>query len=180
MSEIALKALQPIQVNMFLLDGKAAQCNVCMGVLFYCERPRKITCAVVCHLKLLGGRKHWTAAFVVFTDKNWHLCPVWEHYCLVQAPNDRTHLTWRATWSTVASHKTWHNQTASDTGAISLACSRLLISDFTIGRREGSENVTSKVNLCSFGLYRDYSNSLTSSNVGEPCRSWICKNHIQV
>ena len=55
--------------------------------------------------------------------------------------------------------------------AISLACSRLLIRDFTIGRREGSENVASKMNLCSFGLYRDYSNSLTSSNVGEPSLS---------
>ena len=45
------------------------------------------------------------------------------------------------------------------------------ITDFTIGRREGSENVASKMNLRSFGLYRDYFNSLTSSNVGEPSRS---------
>ena len=70
LSDIALKALQTIQVNMFLFNGTAAQCTPIMGILFYCERPRKITCAVVCHLKLLGGRKHWTATFVVFTDKN--------------------------------------------------------------------------------------------------------------
>ena len=52
--------------------------------------------------------------------------------------------------------------------------------DFTIGPHEGSENVASKMNLLSFGLYGDYSNSLTSSNAGEPSRSWISKNHIQV
>ena len=52
--------------------------------------------------------------------------------------------------------------------------------DFTIGPHEGSENVASKMNLLSFGLYRDYSNSLTSSNAGEPFRRWISKNHIQV
>ena len=40
--------------------------------------------------------------------------------------------------------------------------------DFTIGRREGSENVASKMNLRSFGLYRDYFNSLTSSNEANP------------
>ena len=32
--------------------------------------------------------------------------------------------------------------------------------DFTIGRRDGSEIVASKMNLRSFGLYQDYSNSL--------------------
>ena len=43
--------------------------------------------------------------------------------------------------------------------------------DFTIGRRDGCENVASKMKLRSCGLYRDYSNSLTLSNVGEPSRS---------
>ena len=33
---------------------------------------------------------------------------------------------------------------------------------------DGSENVAEKVNLRSFNLHRDYSKSLTSSNVGEP------------
>ena len=49
-----------------------------------------------------------------------------------------------------------------------------------IGRRDGSENVASKMNLRSFGPHRDYSNSLTLSNVGKPSRSWISKNCIQV
>ena len=35
-----------------------------------------------------------------------------------------------------------------------------LFLDFTIGRRDGSEIVASKMNLRSFGLYQDYSNSL--------------------
>ena len=43
--------------------------------------------------------------------------------------------------------------------------------DFTIGRRDGCENVASKMKLRSCRLYRDYSNSLTLSNVGEPSRS---------
>ena len=43
--------------------------------------------------------------------------------------------------------------------------------DFTIGRRDGSENIASKMKLRSFGLYHDYSNSLALSNVGEPSRS---------
>ena len=55
-----------------------------------------------------------------------------------------------------------------------------VIRDLTIGRRHGSENVASKMNMRSFRLYRDYSNSLTLSNVGEPSRSWISKTHIQV
>ena len=46
-----------------------------------------------------------------------------------------------------------------------------VIRDFTIGRRDGSENVASKMNLRSFGLYRDYSSSLTLSNASERCRS---------
>ena len=33
--------------------------------------------------------------------------------------------------------------------------------NFTIGRREGSENVASKTNLRSIGLYLDFSSSLT-------------------
>ena len=33
---------------------------------------------------------------------------------------------------------------------------------------DGSENVAEKVNSLSFNLYRDYSKSLTLSNVGEP------------
>ena len=33
---------------------------------------------------------------------------------------------------------------------------------------DGSENVAEKVNARSFNLYRDYSKSLTLSNVGEP------------
>ena len=33
---------------------------------------------------------------------------------------------------------------------------------------DGSENVAGKVNSRSFNLYRDYSKSLTLSNVGEP------------
>ena len=40
-----------------------------------------------------------------------------------------------------------------------------VIRDLTIGRRDGSENVASKMNLRSFGLYRDFSNSLTLWNV---------------
>ena len=39
-----------------------------------------------------------------------------------------------------------------------------VIRDLTIGRRDGSENIASKMNFRSFGLYRDYSNSLTLSN----------------
>ena len=35
-----------------------------------------------------------------------------------------------------------------------------LFLDFTIGRRNGSEIVASKMNLRSFGLYQDYANSL--------------------
>ena len=35
-----------------------------------------------------------------------------------------------------------------------------LFLDFTIGRRDGSEIVAAKMNLRSFGLYQDYSNSL--------------------
>ena len=52
--------------------------------------------------------------------------------------------------------------------------------NLSIGRRDGSENVASKMNLRSFGPHRDYSISLTSSNVGKPSRSWISKNCIQV
>ena len=33
---------------------------------------------------------------------------------------------------------------------------------------DGRENVAEKVNSCSFNLHRDYSKSLTFSNVGEP------------
>ena len=33
---------------------------------------------------------------------------------------------------------------------------------------DGSENIPEKVNPCSFNLHRDYSKSLTLSNVGEP------------
>ena len=55
-----------------------------------------------------------------------------------------------------------------------------VIRNFTIGQRDGSENVASKTNLRSIGLYRDYSSSLTLSNVGERCRSWIFKKNIQV
>ena len=33
---------------------------------------------------------------------------------------------------------------------------------------DGRENVAEKVNSCSFNLRRDYSKSLTLSNVGEP------------
>ena len=36
------------------------------------------------------------------------------------------------------------------------------------GEGDGSENVAEKVNARSFNLHRDYSNSLTLSNVGEP------------
>ena len=46
-----------------------------------------------------------------------------------------------------------------------------VIRNFTIGRRDGGENVASKTNLRTFGLYRDYSSSLTLSNVSERCRS---------
>ena len=46
-----------------------------------------------------------------------------------------------------------------------------IIMDFTTRRRDGSDNVASKLNLRSFGLHRNYSNSLTWSNVGEPSRS---------
>ena len=43
--------------------------------------------------------------------------------------------------------------------------------DVTIRRREGSENVASKMNLRSFNLYRDYSNSRSLSSVCESSRS---------
>ena len=33
---------------------------------------------------------------------------------------------------------------------------------------DGRDNVAEKVNSCSFNLHRDYSKSVTSSNVGEP------------
>ena len=42
------------------------------------------------------------------------------------------------------------------------------------------ENVAWKVNLRSFNLYRDYSNSFTLSNASELFVSRIPKNHIQV
>ena len=42
--------------------------------------------------------------------------------------------------------------------------------DFKIRRRDGDENVAEKVNLRSFSLYRNYSYTLTLSNVGE--HSW--------
>ena len=45
---------------------------------------------------------------------------------------------------------------------------------------DGHENVTQKVNLRSFNLYRDYSNSFTLSNASELFVSRIPKNHIQV
>ena len=44
----------------------------------------------------------------------------------------------------------------------------------------GRENVAEKANSRSFNLHRSYSKSLTLSNVGEPSKSWIPKNHIQV
>ena len=44
----------------------------------------------------------------------------------------------------------------------------------------GHENVASKVNLRSFDLYRDHSNSFTLSNASELFLSRIPKNHIQV
>ena len=43
--------------------------------------------------------------------------------------------------------------------------------DFTIRGRDASEDVASQMNLRSFGLFRDYSNSRTLSKVGEPSRS---------
>ena len=45
---------------------------------------------------------------------------------------------------------------------------------------DGHENVTYKVNLRFFNLYRDYSNSFTLSNVSKLFLSRIPKNHIQV
>ena len=45
---------------------------------------------------------------------------------------------------------------------------------------DGSENVAEEVNSRSFNLHRDYSKSLTLSNVFEASQSWIPKNHIQV
>ena len=45
---------------------------------------------------------------------------------------------------------------------------------------DGRENVAEKVNSRSFNLYRNYSKSITLSNVGEPSKSWIPENHIQV
>ena len=52
--------------------------------------------------------------------------------------------------------------------------------DFKIQRRTSEENVALKVNLRSFSLYRDYSYLLTLSNVREPSRIWIPRDHIQV
>ena len=43
--------------------------------------------------------------------------------------------------------------------------------EVTIRPREGSENVASKMNLRSFNLYRDYSNSRSLSSVCESSRS---------
>ena len=51
--------------------------------------------------------------------------------------------------------------------------------DFKIRRRDGDENVAEKVNLRSFSLYRNYSYTLTLSNVGEHSWSWIPRHHIQ-
>ena len=41
------------------------------------------------------------------------------------------------------------------------------------GDGDGDENVTGKVNSHYFKLYRAYSTSFNSSNVGKFCRSWI-------
>ena len=43
--------------------------------------------------------------------------------------------------------------------------------DFKVQRRDGNENVASKVNLCPFSLHRNYAYPLTLSNVVEPCWS---------
>ena len=45
---------------------------------------------------------------------------------------------------------------------------------------DGHENAAKKVNLRSFNLYTDYSNSFTLSNASELFLSRILKNHIQV
>ena len=52
--------------------------------------------------------------------------------------------------------------------------------DFTIRRRDGSENVISKAILRSFSLYCDYSYPFTSSKVGESPWRWIHRIPIQV
>ena len=58
------------------------------------------------------------------------------------------------------------------------------IRDFKIQRRNSNEsaheNVAQKVNLRSFSFYHNYSYSLTLSDVGEPSRSWMPRDHIQV
>ena len=48
------------------------------------------------------------------------------------------------------------------------------------GDDDGRQNVPEKVNSRPFNLHRDYFQSLTLSDVGEPSESWIPKNPIQI
>ena len=43
---------------------------------------------------------------------------------------------------------------------------------------EGRENVAEKANSRSFNLHRDYSKSLTLSNIGEPSLSWLRRSRV--
>ena len=54
------------------------------------------------------------------------------------------------------------------------------ISDLKQGRRDGSENVSKKMNLRSFKLNRVYLDPLKMSNAGDFSWSWILKDFIQV
>ena len=43
---------------------------------------------------------------------------------------------------------------------------------------EGRENIAEKANSRSFNLHRDYSKSLTLSNIGEPSLSWLRRSRV--
>ena len=45
---------------------------------------------------------------------------------------------------------------------------------------DGSENITKKINLRSFKLYRVYLEPFNSSNVGDFSRRWILKGFIYI
>ena len=45
---------------------------------------------------------------------------------------------------------------------------------------DGNENITKKINLCSFKLYRVYLEPFNSSSVGDFSRRWILKGFIYI
>ena len=61
------------------------------------------------------------------------------------------------------------NTEAKEAGTFTVFCPSLsLLGTLRSEDADGRENITEKVNSCSFNLYCDYSKSLTFSNVGEP------------